>query len=89
MATATAARRQQQQQQQPAAAAAASNSSSSSQQQQQQQGGAPRRPCAGLTRMERFCIIFASAVHDLGHPGLNNDFLVRSRDRQAIIYNDR
>ncbi|KAI8463225.1 MAG: hypothetical protein J3K34DRAFT_381092 [Monoraphidium minutum] len=42
----------------------------------------------GLSKMERFCVIFASAVHDLGHPGVN-DFLIRTRDKQAVIYNDR
>jgi hypothetical protein len=53
-------------------------------------GGEDRGPSGrGLTRLERFSVIFASAVHDLGHPGLNNDFLVRTRDRQAIIYNDK
>lgn len=66
-------------------------------QQQQQQpststsgGGAEGEDGSpGLTRMERFCAIFAAAIHDLGHPGLNNDFLVRSRDEQAVVYNDR
>jgi hypothetical protein len=43
----------------------------------------------GLSRLERFCVIFASAVHDLGHPGVNNDFLIRTRDKQAVIYNDK
>lgn len=31
----------------------------------------------GLSKLERFAIIIASAVHDLGHPGVNNLFLVR------------
>jgi hypothetical protein len=43
----------------------------------------------GLSKIERFAIILASAVHDLGHPGVNNAFLVRSRDQQALMYNDR
>jgi hypothetical protein len=43
----------------------------------------------GLSKLERFAIILASAVHDLGHPGVNNAFLVRSRDQQALMYNDR
>ena len=53
--------------------------------------GADADPDAGpgLSRMERFCALFAAAIHDLGHPGLNNDFLVRSRDAQAVVYNDR
>lgn len=31
---------------------------------------------AGLSKLERFAVIFASVVHDLGHPGVNNYFLV-------------
>lgn len=44
---------------------------------------------AGLSKLERFAIILASAVHDLGHPGVNNVFLVKTRDKQALTYNDR
>ena len=43
----------------------------------------------GLSKLERFAIIFASAVHDLRHPGVNNMFLVKTRDKQAMTYNDR
>jgi hypothetical protein len=42
-----------------------------------------------VPKMERFCVLLASAVHDLGHPGVNNDFLVRTRHRLAGLYNDR
>lgn len=44
---------------------------------------------AGLTKPEKFSIIFSSAIHDLAHPGVNNAFLVKTRDTQAVIYNDR
>eukprot|EP00879_Flechtneria_rotunda_P009756 GHRR01010206.1.p1 GENE.GHRR01010206.1~~GHRR01010206.1.p1 ORF type:complete len:373 (+),score=154.98 GHRR01010206.1:405-1523(+) len=44
---------------------------------------------AGLSKLERFAIILASAVHDLGHPGVNNPFLIRTHNRQALIYNDK
>lgn len=42
----------------------------------------------GMTRIEVLAMIFAAAVHDLDHPGMNNDFMVRSMDRLAIRYND-
>lgn len=42
-----------------------------------------------LTPLEVFSIILASAIHDLGHPGVNNDFLINSRARQALLYNDK
>lgn len=48
--------------------------------------GAAERP---VPKSERFCVLLASAVHDLGHPGVNNDFLVRTRHRLAGLYNDR
>lgn len=48
-----------------------------------------RRAAPGLSKLERFSVILASAVHDLGHPGVNNAFLIRSRDAQALAYNDR
>jgi hypothetical protein len=51
-------------------------------------GGGVAGP-APLGAMEIFCVIIAAAVHDLGHPGVNNDYLVRTRDKTAIVYNDR
>jgi len=41
-----------------------------------------------LTDMEKFTLVLAAAVHDVGHPGLTNDFHVRSRDPIAFWYND-
>jgi len=52
-------------------------------------GGAAPASGPGLRKIERFAIILASAIHDLGHPGVNNAFLVRTRDQQAVIYNDK
>jgi hypothetical protein len=43
----------------------------------------------GLTQLELFSVIVAAAVHDLAHPGVNNDFLVNSRAAAALTYNDR
>ena len=39
-----------------------------------------------LDKLEIFSVIFAAAVHDLGHPGVNNDFLIRTRERMALMY---
>jgi len=39
---------------------------------------------------EKICAcILAAAAHDVGHPGRTNRFLVNSRDKLAIRYNDR
>ena len=38
----------------------------------------------GLDKLERFAIILSSAVHDLAHPGVNNSYLIRHRDRAAL-----
>lgn len=42
-----------------------------------------------VPKIEMFCIIVASAVHDLGHLGVNNDFLINSKHPRATTYNDR
>ena len=31
----------------------------------------------------------AAVIHDFGHKGVNNDFLIKSHDRLALLYNDR
>ncbi len=30
----------------------------------------------------------AAAMHDYDHPGLSNDYLIKSRHKLAILYND-
>jgi len=39
--------------------------------------------------LDILAMIIAAAVHDFRHPGLNNDFLMRTSTRLAITYNDR
>ena len=41
-----------------------------------------------LSRLERLGLLLAAAVHDLGHPGVSNQFLVATRDHWALVYND-
>jgi len=36
-----------------------------------------------------FACIFASAMHDYRHPGVTNDFLIRSNSKLAMMYNDK
>mmetsp|Transcript_1543 Transcript_1543/g.4465 ORF Transcript_1543/g.4465 Transcript_1543/m.4465 type:complete len:82 (+) Transcript_1543:932-1177(+) len=33
--------------------------------------------CAELSPIERLAVLVAAVAHDLGHPGVNNDFLVK------------
>ncbi|CAD8109397.1 unnamed protein product [Paramecium sonneborni] len=42
-----------------------------------------------VTPFEQCCLIISSLSHDVGHPGLNNGFLVASQSKQALIYNDQ
>ncbi|KAJ3213639.1 cAMP-specific 3',5'-cyclic phosphodiesterase 4D [Dinochytrium kinnereticum] len=41
-----------------------------------------------FTKLEIFAAFIASAVHDIDHPGVNNNFLVQSSHPLAILYND-
>lgn len=36
-----------------------------------------------------YVLMLAASCHDVGHPGLNNDFLARTSDPLALRYNDR
>ena len=42
-----------------------------------------------IPKIEQFCIIVAAAVHDLGHLGVNNDFLINSKHPRATTFNDK
>eukprot|EP01064_Diplonema_japonicum_P002041 TRINITY_DN11324_c0_g3_i1.p1 TRINITY_DN11324_c0_g3~~TRINITY_DN11324_c0_g3_i1.p1 ORF type:complete len:1250 (+),score=384.87 TRINITY_DN11324_c0_g3_i1:87-3836(+) len=41
------------------------------------------------TDEEMFAAIFAAAIHDYNHPGINNAFHVRSQNYLAVLFNDR
>ena len=41
-----------------------------------------------LTPVEHIGAIVAAIAHDLDHPGFNNQFLVKTRDEIALLYND-
>ncbi|KAI8925161.1 hypothetical protein BC831DRAFT_401545, partial [Entophlyctis helioformis] len=34
-------------------------------------------------------IYLAASIHDYDHPGLNNNFLIATNDRKAMLYNDK
>jgi len=42
-----------------------------------------------LSNLERFSLIVSAVCHDIGHPGLNNPFLVETAHDLALRYNDR
>jgi cAMP-specific phosphodiesterase 4 len=44
--------------------------------------------CTILTPLEIFAGLFAGAVHDVQHPGVNNAFLCNTEHDIAITYND-
>jgi len=44
--------------------------------------------CENLDVIHRFCLLFASAIHDFRHLGRSNDFLIKTDHQIAAIYND-
>lgn len=46
------------------------------------------RSQALFLRLEEFALLVAALCHDVGHPGLSNDFLVQTSHDLAIRYND-
>jgi hypothetical protein len=42
-----------------------------------------------LSPLEVFSLLLAAVGHDLGHPGVNNAFLVKTKDDLALKHNDK
>jgi hypothetical protein len=42
-----------------------------------------------MSNLDRLAIYLAAIVHDLDHPGLNNQFLITTKSSKALLYNDR
>src|SRR5581483_1597279 len=47
------------------------------------------RPNDLLRDSDVFALLLASIGHDVGHPGVNNDFLIQSKTPLAQLYNDK
>ena len=45
-------------------------------------------PRTHVTPVEKFSLMIAALSHDLDHPGVNNAFLVNTKDALATVYND-
>jgi hypothetical protein len=41
------------------------------------------------TRVHRLAAILAAAIHDAGHPGVDNNFMIKQEDQMAIDFNDQ
>ncbi|CAK76020.1 unnamed protein product (macronuclear) [Paramecium tetraurelia] len=42
-----------------------------------------------LDEQDIACVLIAGAIHDYGHPGLTNAFLINSKNELALTYNDQ
>jgi CheY-like chemotaxis protein len=42
-----------------------------------------------FTPLEHFALLIAGLCHDLGHPGQNNDYMIRTGSEIAMLYNRR
>ena len=40
------------------------------------------------TQLDKFAAVIAAAIHDVGHPGVNNSFNVNTKSELALVYND-
>merc|ERR1712100_855567 len=44
---------------------------------------------AYLSGLDRFALVVSAVCHDVGHPGMNNPFLVETGHELALRYNDK
>lgn len=42
-----------------------------------------------FTDLEIFACLYAAACHDIDHPGVNNNFLIRMRSKMAALYDNK
>lgn len=42
-----------------------------------------------LSNLEMFSVLTATAIHDTDHPGFNNVFLINTKNKMALRYNDK
>ena len=47
------------------------------------------RSIGKMTDLEVSVLLISGFVHDTDHPGFNNPFMVQSKDKLALRYNDR
>lgn len=45
--------------------------------------------CGKVSDIDIFGLVVAALCHDIGHPGLNNSFLIARQDELAMLYNDK
>lgn len=45
--------------------------------------------CGSIVDVEIFALVVAALCHDIGHPGVNNSYLIATNDPLAIRYNDQ
>lgn len=48
-----------------------------------------RGVAASLDGLDLLCLVLAAAAHDVGHPGLSNQYLIDTDDEIALRYNDQ